>query len=194
MGMTGSLSVEKADFVASRHDHLVLRQKERCLVFRDYRMFGRVRFSAEVKKPAWEADLPPEILSAAFTLPYLTGVLKNRRGPLKAFLLDQRYFPGIGNWMADEVLWLARIAPQQAVGSAPVKALHRALREVCRGALRYIPKEKNGAWGALPKNWLFDHRWEKGGDCPRCGKALRHATVGGRTTCWCPACQPALAK
>lgn len=119
MGMTGHLSVREPGYEAKRHDHLVLRQKERTLVFEDFRMFGRVRFSQGKEKAAWEKDLPPEILDPAFTLPYLAAALKGRRGPLKALLLDQAIFPGIGNWMADEVLWLARIAPRQAAGSLP---------------------------------------------------------------------------
>ncbi|MDE1171924.1 MAG: hypothetical protein PW734_12090 [Verrucomicrobium sp.] len=194
MGMTGHLSVREPGYEAKRHDHLVLRQKERTLVFEDFRMFGRVRFSQGKEKAAWEKDLPPEILDPAFTLPYLAAALKGRRGPLKALLLDQAIFPGIGNWMADEVLWLARIAPRQAAGSLPpqaVRALHDALRKVCRVSLRDIPKgHGNGEdWGELPQGWLFAVRWKKGGDCPRCGKPLKHAAIGGRTACWCPHCQ-----
>jgi formamidopyrimidine-DNA glycosylase len=45
-----------------------------------------------------------------------------------------------------------------------------------------------------PKTWLFAHRWEPGGRCPRCATALGRDTIGGRTTCWCPRCQPAAPK
>jgi formamidopyrimidine-DNA glycosylase len=44
-------------------------------------------------------------------------------------------------------------------------------------------------YGDLPRAWLFDRRWKRGQRCPKDGAPLRHATIGGRTTCWCPTCQ-----
>lgn len=98
--------------------------------------------------------------------------------------------------MADEILWRARLAPQRAAGSldaAAQRTLHRECRQVARQALRTIagvgsrlPPDLNVN---IPATWLFNHRWEKGGDCPRCHAPLRHATIGGRTSCWCPQCQ-----
>jgi formamidopyrimidine-DNA glycosylase len=56
------------------------------------------------------------------------------------------------------------------------------IREVCTDALRVIGKD----WSDPPDTWLFNHRWEKGGRCPRTRGPLLHATIGGRTTCWSP--------
>src|SRR5437588_764248 len=101
----------------------------------------------------------------------------------------QECFPGIGNWMADEILWRARIHPKIAAGklnAARRVSLFREIRFVCREAMRIIGHD----FSDPPKSWLFPHRWEKGGDCPRCKNSLRHATIGGRTACWCPTCQP----
>ncbi len=100
----------------------------------------------------------------------------------------QERFPGIGNWMADEILWRAAIHPKQAAGSltvAQTKALYREIRWVCREAMKIIGKN----FSDPPDSWLFNHRWEKGGTCPRTGAKLQHATIGGRTTCWSPARQ-----
>lgn len=193
LGMTGELRVEPPDFEPGRHDHLVLRQAERSLVFRDPRMFGAVLYSPGRDEPAWWRDRPPEILDAAFTPAALDAFLDRRAGaPIKSVLLMQERFPGIGNWMADEVLWRAGIDPRRPAGSLTAeerRALYRALRFVCRGALRTIVKEKDGHWGDPPRGWLFHVRWEKGGRCPKSGRPLEHTTIGGRTTCWSPAVQ-----
>jgi formamidopyrimidine-DNA glycosylase len=186
LGMTGKLRVEKPDFSPTKHDHLVLRQAKRSLIFQDARLFGRVLFAEGADAPKWWAKLPPDLLSAKFTLKNLEIFLKRRaRAPIKAVLLMQERFPGIGNWMADEILWRAAIHPKQAAGSLDAlraKALYREIRWVCREAMRIIGKK----WDDPPDSWLFNHRWQKGGTCPRTGAKLQHATIGGRTTCWSP--------
>jgi formamidopyrimidine-DNA glycosylase len=110
---------------------------------------------------------------------------RRARSPLKAVLLDQDRFPGIGNWMADEVLWRAGLHPRRKAGELDPRESHRLYRElrfVARGALRSI-----GAEGRrLPRGWLFHDRWEDGHACPRTGVPLVRETVGGRTTCWSP--------
>ena len=199
LGMSGELSVRSADYPPGKHDHLVLRQRDRSLVFTDPRMFGAALLHVGKNPPGWWTKIAPAVLSPVFTAGYVAEFLTRRgRAPIKAVLLMQERFPGIGNWMADEILWRARIAPQRLAGSlatAEVRAVHRECRFVCKGALRFnagvggtMPAELNEF---MPDSWLFNHRWEKGGDCPRCGTALRHAEVGGRTSCWCPRCQPA---
>jgi formamidopyrimidine-DNA glycosylase len=189
LGMTGKLRVESADFKPAKHDHLVLRQAERSLIFEDPRLFGRVLFAESAEAPKWWAKLPPELLSDAFTMKELDSFLKRRaRAPLKAVLLMQERFPGVGNWMADEILWRAAIHPSQPAGSldaAQTKTLYREIRWVCGEALRVIGKDFTDP----PDTWLFNHRWQKGGICPRTGAKLQHATIGGRTTCWSPARQ-----
>jgi len=189
LGMTGKLRIEPADFSPAKHDHLVLRQAKHALAFEDARLFGRVLFAESPTAPDWWAKLPPELLSSAFTVKDLEVFLKRRaRAPIKAVLLMQERFPGIGNWMADEILWRAAIHPRQAAGSldaARIKTLYREIRWVCREAMRIIGKK----WDDLPDSWLFNHRWQKGGACPRTGAKLQHATIGGRTTCWSPARQ-----
>ena len=197
LGMSGALRVEPPDYVATKHDHFILVQQKRQLVFNDPRMFGGVRFHAGRTPPAWWTRIAPAILSGKFTVEAVTLFLRRRgRAPIKAVLLMQERFPGIGNWMADEVLWRAAIHPKQPAGSltpAEVRRLHRECRNVCRLALatiagqgRHGPPHLNAH---IPRSWLFWHRWEDGGRCPRTGKPLRREEVGGRTTCWSPARQ-----
>lgn len=189
LGMTGELRIEPPDFYPARHDHLVLFQAKHALVFQDARLFGRILFAEDSTAPDWWAKLPPDLLSSKFTVKVLGEFLKRRaRAPLKAVLLMQECFPGIGNWMADEILWRAEIHPKQLAGSLNaerMRTLYREIRAVCRAALRIIGKD----WSDPPQSWLFPHRWKKGETCPRTGAKLEHATIGGRTTCWSPARQ-----
>jgi len=189
LGMTGKLRLEKPGFHPARHEHMVLRQARHALVFQDARLFGRVLFAEGAEAPPWWAKQAPDLLSRQFSVGALGKFLQRRaRSPIKAVLLMQERFPGIGNWMADEILWRAGIHPRQPAGSldaAMRRVLHREIRFVCREALRIIGRD----WDDPPESWLFRHRWARGGKCPRTGGKLRHATIGGRTTCWSPARQ-----
>jgi formamidopyrimidine-DNA glycosylase len=197
LGMSGELSVGPPTYEQGRHDHLVIVTENHALVFNDPRMFGSVDFHVGVQPPDWWSRIAPAILSPQFTVAAVAAFLeRRRRAPIKAVLLMQERFPGIGNWMADEILWRAAIHPARLAGSlspAEVRALWRGCRTVCRQALNAIagrgdklPKDLNVG---IPRTWLFKHRWQRGGRCPKTGKPLAHATIGGRTTCWSPARQ-----
>jgi len=189
LGMTGELRVASPGFKPGRHDHLVFVQRQRVLVFTDPRQFGRIRFHPDASPPEWWSDLPVEPHSPSFSRARMAAFLRRHaRAPLKAVLLSQEGFPGVGNWMADEILWRARLYPALPAGQLNLKglgALYRAVRFVCAGALRIVAKDHSDP----PPAWLFQHRWEPGGSCPRDRAPLRRATIGGRTTVWCPRCQ-----
>jgi formamidopyrimidine-DNA glycosylase len=197
LGMSGELRVAPPDYAPGKHDHLVLVQRKRALVFTDPRMFGGALFHRGKTPPRWWTRIAPAILSETFTVEAVAGFLRRRaRAPIKAVLLMQERFPGVGNWMADEILWRAALHPARLAGSlttAETRRLHRECRFVCRGALKYnagvggpLPPELNAF---MPASWLFNHRWEDGGRCPRTGTKLLRAEIGGRTTCWSPARQ-----
>lgn len=191
LGMTGRLSAKSAAHLPSKHDHLILYTSRHALVFEDPRLFGRIRFDRSPQPPPWWSTLPPDLFSRDFSAPRLKQILQKRsRTPLKPLFLLQVFFPGIGNWMADEILWQAGLDPRLRAGSvlhSHAFRLHRTIRKVARQALATIGKN----WSDPPRSWLFAHRWSDGGRCPRCRKPLIRRPVGGRTTCWCPACQKA---
>lgn len=192
LGMTGKLEAVpsgQVPFSPAKHDHFVLRLAQRSLVFTDPRQFGRVLFHIGRTAPPWWTRLPPSLLDPKFSLPFMDAFLRRHRvAPIKAVLLLQAGFPGIGNWMADEILWQAGVHPRRPAGKllpAETKKLHRIIQSVSRTALRTVGVD----YGDLPPAWLFDRRWKRGGRCPKDAAPLRHATIGGRTTCWCPTCQ-----
>jgi len=189
LGMTGWLDVKEKDHLPRKHDALVLFQAKQSLVFRDPRQFGKLRIHQGKKPPAWWTERPVSMLSKEFLIDILSDALNRHPGrPLKALLLDQRYFPGMGNWMADEVLWRANLHPNcrsPILGAKEVKKLFQQILFVVRGAMKSVGKKG----GDPPANWLFHQRWKNGGICPRSGAVLIREEIGGRTSCWSPALQ-----
>jgi formamidopyrimidine-DNA glycosylase len=94
--------------------------------------------------------------------------------------MDQAVIAGVGNLLADEALWQARLDPRRPAGSLSDEELDRLRREI-RSAARSALRQ-----GGAHTGRLMPER-HPGGHCPRDGTELRHAQVGGRTTYWCPA-------
>lgn len=99
--------------------------------------------------------------------------------PLKARIMDQAVIAGVGNLLADETLWRARLSPLRPAGEVTGEELDRLRRELHAAARSAIRK------GGVHTGELIPHR-VRGGTCPRCGAELQRAQVGGRTTYWCP--------
>lgn len=202
LGMSGRLAVAPPDHEEHKHDHLLLRFQDLTLIYNDYRQFGRAHLHDQ---PDPWASLPPEVLDRRFTLAFVKALLVKRpRTSLKALILDQNCFPGIGNWMADEICWRMGLHPATATAQLDAASLRKETQFVTRGALRHVadkneslmadPSKGFTAGGYVsqvpPKSWLFQHRWKKGGHCPNCQTELARATIATRTTAWCPICQP----
>jgi formamidopyrimidine-DNA glycosylase len=99
--------------------------------------------------------------------------------PLKARVMDQSVIAGVGNLLADEALWQARLSPlrpAREVSEEELDRLRNAIRAAARSAIRK---------GGVHTGQVIGHR-RRDGVCPRCGAAMSRATVGGRTTYWCP--------
>jgi formamidopyrimidine-DNA glycosylase len=102
---------------------------------------------------------------------------------VKARLLNQGAISGVGNLLADQALWQARIAPQTPTSALSAEDLDR-LRRAVRAAVRSAIRDGGAHTGSI-----IGHR-HAGARCPRCRTEMARATVGGRTTWWCPSCQP----
>jgi formamidopyrimidine-DNA glycosylase len=154
------------------------------LRYRDMRKFGGVWLLGEgARLEEITGPLGPDAMSVDRDA--LGALLGRRRGQIKAALMDQRVIAGIGNLLADEVLWRARIHPSRPARGLPpraVDALDRELHTTIAACNRR---------GRIPRDdgWLTGARDARDGRCPRCGTRLRRSTVAGRTACWCPRCQ-----
>lgn len=119
----------------------------------------------------------------------LMARLKGRQAPIKALLLDQSIlFSGVGNWIADEILYQAGIRPDRlgaSLAEPEVDRMRERLREVLDRAIADGADSEK-----YPKHWLFHYRWggAKGSDMIE-GRQIVRATVGGRTTAWVPELQ-----
>lgn len=117
--------------------------------------------------------------AASVTLGQLRLALGASRAPLKARLMDQARLAGVGNLIADEVLWRSGLAPSRPAGELSPTELRRLHRHL-RGALEQMSERGGSHTGDL-----MEQR-RPGGACPKDGRPLHRATVGGRTTWWCP--------
>nr|WP_218885851.1 DNA-formamidopyrimidine glycosylase family protein [Kineococcus aurantiacus] len=138
----------------------------------DKRRLGRVRLDPDLDALGPDAEL---IGREEFRARVGRGT-----APLKARVMDQSVLAGVGNLLADEVLWRARLSPLHPAGELTVEDLDRLRREL-RGGIRHAVKH-----GGVHTGEVVPHR-RAGGHCPRCGAEMVRATVGGRTTWWCPA-------
>jgi formamidopyrimidine-DNA glycosylase len=155
------------------------------LVLADARRLGRIRLRQD---PAHEPPISLLGFDAHRALPALARfreLVRHRGAPLKALLLDQGFAAGVGNWIADEVLYQARLDPRRRASSlsdAEIERMRSALRHVMNTAVRLSNDSDR-----YPRGWLFHRRWGKNPRAvTRTGERIRHITVGGRTTAWVP--------
>src|SRR5215210_3035501 len=141
------------------------------LALRDRRRLGRALLAPDFSHVGPDAA---EVGRAAFRLRVGRG-----SAPIKARLLDQGVIAGVGNLLADETLWRARLHPRRPAGDLDAEELDRLRREL-RAATRSAIRK-----GGAHTGDLIGHR-VRGGACPRCRTPLERATIGGRTTFWCP--------
>ena len=140
------------------------------LVLFDKRRLGRVRLDPDVDALGPDAE---QATAAEFDRLLTKGTIA-----VKARLLDQSKIAGIGNLLADEMLWQARVSPSERVDSLQRKEtdrLYRALQSSLKSAI---------AHGGVHTGEVITAR-HPGGICPRCGADMVHGTVGGRSTWWC---------
>ena len=157
------------------------------LAYCDPRRFGRIKLRGA--DPAELATLAPDALSPPAAAD-MRRALGAKSAVIKAVLLDQNAICcGIGNWIADEGLYMSRIHPAtqaSALSAAQVQALREAIVTVCKTAC-----DVNADSEKFPATWLFHHRWAKqttGSIASPIGR-IHFDTIGGRTTAFLPEVQ-----
>ena len=137
----------------------------------DPRRLGRVRLDPPVEALGADAR---QISPAQFRTRVVRGT-----APVKARLLDQKSIAGIGNLLADQILWQAKLSPARPAGELSQPEAGRLLRATRQAVEQSVA---NGGVHSLP---VISAR-TAGAVCPRCGAPMAHGTVAGRTTWWCP--------
>ena len=194
-GMTGDLAYYRDAEDTPRFARIVFHfQNGFRLAFIDSRKFGRVGLAENAAAYRQEKNLGPDALD--ITLAQLQDGLEKRKAPVKSLLLDQKILAGIGNWIADEVLFQAQIFPGKPANQLmppEFGQLHMAIQHVLNTAI-----EEEANYGSFPKYFLIHARgWDDSAlkpvdrqVCPKHSTTLQISKVGGRTTYFCAVCQP----
>ena len=158
------------------------------LAMTDGRRLGRILLRDEPEHEPPVARLGFDPLLAMPTPKRFSEMLRARSANVKSLLLDQSFTAGVGNWIADEVLYQAGIDPRRRASSLTDAEARRV-----RARLASIVKRAVGANAddsLYPRTWLFHRRWGRRGDATTArGQPIEHVTIGGRTTAWVPLVQ-----
>jgi formamidopyrimidine-DNA glycosylase len=185
-GMTGRLVCGRADDEVEPHDRVLFALSgDRRLHYCDQRKLqglwladddaGVARVLGRQGPDALAVDRAE--FEAAFSV---------RRGRIKTALIDQSLLAGLGNLLADEILWRSGLHPATRSGDLTEPELRRLYTHVRRTLRSAV------AAGCVPPrdSWLTGHRDDPDPICPRCGAHLRRSRLAGRGAVWCPRCQP----
>jgi formamidopyrimidine-DNA glycosylase len=154
----------------------------------DARRFGRVLLANEplLEPPISDLGFDPWLDRISPT--HFTYAVRARSAPIKAILLDQSFAAGVGNWIADDVLYLSRISPHRRGHSLSVTECRRVLRQLV--SLVRIATKAGSHSEQFPNKWLFHLRWgSHRGITTANGETVRFDTVGTRSTAWVPTVQ-----
>jgi formamidopyrimidine-DNA glycosylase len=221
LGMSGSFRVEADDGAttpgdfyherskAASHDHVVFhlaspRGKKSKVVFNDPRRFGFMLFADEHNEHPMLADLGVEPTGNTLDGRLLADLMRSKKTPLKAALLDQTLIAGLGNIYVSEALWRAGLSPRREAGSiasANGKVSQRAER--LASAIRSVIADAIEAGGSSLRDYVhadgslgyFQHSFSvydrEGEPChkPGCGGTIQRIVQSGRSTFYCPVCQ-----
>ncbi len=158
------------------------------LAMTDGRRLGRILLREDPEHEPPVAKLGFDPLLAMPSPKRFSELLRKRGGILKSLLLDQSFAAGVGNWIADEVLFQAGIDPRRRASSLSDAEARRMRARL--GAIVERAVHANADDSLYPRTWLFHRRWGKQDDARTTrGERIEHVTIGGRTTAWVPARQ-----
>ena len=193
LGMSGQLTVHPPTAAALPHTHLVLRLSNTLhLRFRDPRRFGGIFWLGD-QPPADNMGPEPLTLRTA----QLEKLLSQSRRPIKSALLDQSLVAGLGNIYVDESLFAAGIHPLTlAADLSPdqIARLNRSIKTTLRRAIQLGGSSLRDYFDADGRPGGFQHRHRvyhrDRQPCIRCKQIIEKITLAGRSTHFCPECQP----
>ena len=197
LGMSGSLRIEPCVTPPGRHDHVDIVLDDTALRYRDPRRFGMITwFDPREGPPPALQGLGIEPLDVSFGGAWLHAATRDRRTPIKLFIMDTHRIVGVGNIYASESLYRARVhpaTPAQALGPRRCDRLADAIRITLEDAIRAGGSTLRDFIGGDGRAGYFQHShavYDRGGlPCLACGTLIRRSVMGQRATYHCPACQ-----
>ncbi|KAG9314670.1 DNA glycosylase/AP lyase [Chiua virens] len=181
---------------------LFIQESDSCfteLAFCDARRLGRIRLASSPLSEPPISDLGFDPILSMPSFRDFHSTVSKRLCPIKALLLDQSFSAGIGNYLADEILYQAQVHPEQrcnTLDESQVIALHHQIADVCR-----ITVEANADDAKYPDHWIFHHRWGKGKKAKQTMRlpsgepaTVKWVSVGGRTSAYVAEVQKPFSK
>jgi formamidopyrimidine-DNA glycosylase len=197
LGMTGQLAPYAAAQPSAKHTHVWFGLDDgRELRYTDPRRFGRMAYltGAVLAEQLTAFGADPLLVSAE----EFASRIRSRNAQIKALLLNQSVLRGVGNIYADESLWRAKIHPMRRgaeLSKKQAQVLRRVLQDVLRKAIVARGSSISDFLDAegQPGEYQRHHRayGREGKRCYRCGATIRRVIVAGRSSYFCPRCQPA---
>ena len=196
LGMSGSLRIMPSDAPALFHDHIdIVLDDGQCLRYHDPRRFGSFHWLDSASHPLLD-HLGPEPLSAQFSGHYLYEQSRNRRIPVKQFVMDGKVVVGVGNIYANEALFMAGIHPGRAAGRVSLRrydGLADCIKQVLGDAIAQGGTTLRDFVGGDGTPGYFAQQLRvygrQGQPCRVCRTGLREIRQGGRSTVLCVSCQ-----
>ena len=198
LGMSGSLRITDCDTAWKKHDHVSIELNNgRCLRLHDPRRFGALLWtSAPVEQHPLLQKLGPEPLGNNFNGPYLYDLSRQRRTPVKLFIMDGTVVVGAGNIYASEALFMAGIDPRRAAGRISLtryEKLATAIRQVLQEAIAQGGTTLRDFVGGQGEPGYFKQYLRvydrQGEPCRSCQTPIRQIRLGQRSSYYCPHCQ-----
>lgn len=185
--------------IPNKHTHITFELSKGTLYFNDTRMFGYLlyyRTNKDFDEARHFELLGLEPLNKKFTYEYLKVSLKNKKGKIKAVLMNQEIVTGLGNIYADESLFESKIRPTRVASSLKkeeIKLLHKTIIRIIKKAIK-VGGSSVATYRLLDEskgNYAREHKvYGKSGEkCPRCGHPLTRTLIQTRTTIFCLNCQ-----
>lgn len=198
--MTGKLLYLPEITPIAKHSHIIMGlENQYDLRFDDVRQFGAIYLVAknQLDQIGGLATLGLEPLSEGFTLDVFQELIRGRKQPAKAFLLDQRFIAGIGNIYADEILFQSKIHPLEPLGNLKsaedIYNLWFAIRDRLSRSILFGGSSIKDYVDSLGQAGHFQEQHRaysrSGQPCLVCGEIMVKLKVGGRATSYCPHCQ-----
>ena len=160
------------------------------LGFTNARRFGRIQLKDDPRTEPPISKLGPDPVLNFPKIENFRTDLAKRKGNIKGLLLNQSFIAGIGNWIADEILYQSKISPNRTIdqlNSKETGTLHRKIKEIIHFAV-----SKNANAHQFPNTWMFHQRWRDGrgrSEKREFPHEIRFDKIAGRSTAWVPKIQ-----
>lgn len=183
----------------NKYIHVIfLLDNHKQLALSDARKFAKIELwkKEELETSKEFIKLGPEPLEKDFTLLKFKKLFEKKKGKIKQILMDQNFISGIGNIYASEILFRAKIHPEEEIKNLKdedLKNIYTAMRDILERAIELRGdsfSDFRTLYGEKGEAQNMNKVYQKDGQsCPRCKGMIKRITQGGRGTFFCPKCQ-----